>query len=95
MKIFQYDYETYIELREKIQLTRAPMEEYIYIVKFTGLHFVSIRDISVYELKQYDYVGKVLGQPLYVEQRPLIEDRVSQAGSITLSSSARNYPLAR
>ena len=67
-EIYGYKYDEYVLLRKNIQLQRCPINEYIYISKFDSLIIISKRDISLLEIEQYSYVGRILGLELYVEK---------------------------
>ena len=65
--IYGYEYSSYIELRKNVQLQRYSVEDYIYIIKFDNLYFISKENVSMLEIEKYIFVGKMLGQDLYVE----------------------------
>ena len=65
--IYGYEYDSYIELRKNVQLQLCNVKDYIYIIKFDSLYFISKEDVSMLEIEKYIYVGKMLGQDLYVE----------------------------
>ena len=67
MKIYGYEYEKYIDIREQIQLAKVVIRNYIYIVKCDNLYLIGKQDISMLEIENYMFVGKMLGQDVYVD----------------------------
>jgi|LGVF01.2.fsa_nt_gb hypothetical protein len=67
-KIYGYGYQDYVILREKLRLTENILDyDLIFISCFDKLVLIKKEDISVKEIEKYDYVGKILGVTLYVE----------------------------
>ena len=67
MKVYGYEYETYVKMREDIQLAMGIIRDYIYIIKCDKLYLVSKKDVSMLEIENYSYVGKMLGHDVYIE----------------------------
>ena len=67
MKLYGYEYKTYVKMREDIRLAKVVIRDYIYIVKCDNLYLIGKQDVSMLEIENYVFVGKLLGQDVYVE----------------------------
>ena len=67
MKIYGYEYDEYLEKRKSIQLERCVIRDYIYIIECSGLYLENKRFVSMLDIENYSYVGKMLGIDVYIE----------------------------
>ena len=67
MKIYGYEYDEYLEKRKSIQLERCVIRDYIYMIECSGLYLENKRFVSMLDIENYSYVGKMLGIDVYIE----------------------------
>ena len=67
MKVYGYKYDEYLEKRKSIQLERCVIRDYIYIIECSGLYLKNKRFVSMLDIENYSYVGKMLGIDVYIE----------------------------
>ena len=67
MKVYGYKYDEYLEKRKSIQLERCVIRDYIYIIECSGLYLENKRFVSMLDIENYSYVGKMLGIDVYIE----------------------------